>query len=131
MCSKSRLSNHKVPPGSSENPYGEARSVELKICHKIDLKDNCEGFSGSFESSEINKAEVTVKFISVLCRFLFSTRGCFFLLLVFLHWLKSSRTFIFFPNQVYIFDELRPLLWGLHLCRSVKLENLSSPFRQH
>ena len=25
----SRLSNHNVPPGSSENPYGEARSVEF------------------------------------------------------------------------------------------------------
>ena len=25
----SRLSNHNVPPGSSENPYGEARSAEF------------------------------------------------------------------------------------------------------
>ena len=24
-----RLSNHNVPPGSSENPYGEARSAEF------------------------------------------------------------------------------------------------------
>ena len=28
-CSKSRLSNHNVPLGSSENPYGEARSAEF------------------------------------------------------------------------------------------------------
>ena len=28
-CSKSPLSNHNVPLGSSENPYGEARSAEF------------------------------------------------------------------------------------------------------
>ena len=28
-CAEKRVSNHNVPPGSSENPYGEARSAEF------------------------------------------------------------------------------------------------------